>query len=211
MEKKAVFRRFLPLIIIVALTLAGFLLYGLLHGAVQNRFQISYVESPEAGVYAAAGCNKSTDALVIPAVYGDFPVEYVLDGSFSDMSIRTLKLEAVKEIGQMAFRNCQNLTEAELGKVERIGDHAFEFCRGLKGIVLPETVRQVGKRAFSFCQGLEAVYFLSDPGDLGEAIFDFCPNVVVYGTAGGHVEAYCTQNGLTFRVLPEEYKTGAAQ
>lgn len=199
----------LPIAIIIGVTLVGFLVYFAVHSAVQSRFRISYTESREAGVYAVSGCNKSTDVLTIPATYQGSPVSYILSGSFSDMSIRQLKLEAVKEIGAMAFRNCQSLTDAELGKVEVIGENAFEFCRGLKKVVIPETVKTIGKRAFSFCQGLEEVCFLSDPEDLGEAIFDFCPNVVIYGTPGGNVEAYCSQNGLQFRALEDNKKTDA--
>lgn len=208
--KKSHRRSIPPPLIIILLTLAAFLIYFAIYSAVQNRFQILYVPSQEDGVYAVSGYSKHTDDLMIPATYQGSPVGYVRSGSFSNMPIRTLKLEAVTHVGERAFRNCESLTEVQLGKVEVIGDNAFEFCRSLSCITIPETVQQVGKRAFSFCDLLEEVYFLSDPENLGENIFEFCPNVVIYGTPGGHVEEYCAQYALEFKSLPEEYKNGAA-
>lgn len=202
-------RTIAPVMIIVLVTLAALLLYFSVYSAVQNRFQLLYVEVPEHGAYAVSGCSKSTDELVIPATYQGSPVQYILKGSFSNMSIRTLTLEAVTDIGELAFRNCQSLTGIRLGKTEVIGDNAFEFCRSLVQITIPETVRQIGKHAFSFCSLLEEVYFLSDPENLGESIFEFSPKVVIYGIPGGNVEAYCAEYGLEFHPLPEEVKTGA--
>ncbi len=192
-----------PLLIIMGLTIAAFLIYFAIHSAVQNRFQILYTDSPEEGIYAVSGYSKHTDDLTIPATYRGHPVGYILNGSFSNALIRTLTLENVTHIGNLAFRNCVQLTSVQLGKTEVIGDNAFEFCRSLTTVTIPATVQQVGKRAFSFCEHLESVYFLSDPEDLGESIFEFCPDVVIYGTPGGYVEAYCAQYGLIFHPLPD--------
>lgn len=201
--KKSKHSGFPPLLIIIGLTLAAFLLYFTIHSAVQGRFQVLYTASQEPGVYAVSGYSKHTDHLQIPATYQGAPVGYILSGSFSNSPIQTLTLESVRHIGTMAFRNCEQLTQVTLGSAEVIGDNAFEFCRSLTTVTIPETVRQVGKRAFSFCQNLKSMYFLADPEILGENIFEFCPDIVIYGPPGGSVEAYCAQYGLAFQSLPE--------
>lgn len=199
-----------PLLIIVLVALALLGLYLGIHTAVEDRFRLLYAELSEEGVYAVAGCSKTTETLTIPASYQEKPVGYVLSDSFANMTIQTLTLEGSAHIQARAFRNCTALTQAQLGSAQSIGDNAFEFCRSLGSITIPESVTQIGKHAFSFCDTLQEVRFLADPAELGENIFEFSPNVVIYGTPGGHVEAYCAEYGLEFRSLPDEVKNGAA-
>lgn len=210
MQKKNPFSLKIPLLIITLGAVVLFLLYGGIQAAVENRWQLSYVEFAQEQVYAVSGCNKATEDLTIPAAYQQKPVGYILSGSFENMGIRTLTLEGSVHIRERAFRNCVMLTQVQLGQTQSIGDNAFEFCRSLGSITIPESVTAVGKRAFSFCEALREVYFLADPAQLGERIFEFCPEVVIYGTPGGNVEAYCAENGLEFRSIPEEIQTGAA-
>ena len=190
---------YIGLIIAACVTVVGFLVYFGISAGVENRFEILYVTDFRTGLLAVSGCSKATDTLTVPATQEGQPVSLILEDSFSNMSIKTLTLEAVISIGDRAFRSCALLSQVQLGKVESIGDHSFEFCKSLAAVILPETLQSVGKRAFSFCDKLEAVYFLSDPENLGEDIFDFCPNVVIYGIPGGTVEAYCQEYGLPFQ------------
>lgn len=188
-------------LIALGLTIAGFLIYIGISAGVENRFELSYTVDPATGVCAVSGCSKATDTLTVPAEHDGQPVSVILEDSFSNMSVQTLRLEAVAHIGDRAFRSCTLLSDVQLGKVESLGDHCFEFCKSLTAVTLPATVRSVGKRAFSFCDKLEAVYFLSDPETLGDSIFEFSPNVVIYGSPGGTVEAYCEEYGLPFRTI----------
>ena len=191
--------RYIALIIAVCVTAAGFLIFFGISSLSENRFKIHYVPDYQTGICAVSGCSKATDTLIIPAAYGGQPVGVILEDSFSNMSLQALTLEAVTHIGDRAFRNCSFLSQLQLGKVEYIGNHSFEFCKNLTAVTLPDTLQSVGIRAFSFCEKLEAVYFLSDPETLGENIFDFCPNVVIYGHPSGTVEAYCKEYGLPFQ------------
>lgn len=57
--------------------------------------------------------------------------------------------------------------------LERIGDHAFLYCRSLKAIDIPNTVTEIGSRAFSNCRSLESIV-IPDSVTLIETSFARC-------------------------------------
>ena len=186
-------------VIIILITAALLIGYNLLYNAVEDQFELSYILLTDGSGYSVTGSNKSTENLVIPETEKGLPVRNLSAECFSDTAIRTLKLTSVEQIGKLAFRNCMNLEKVELGQVTHIGDNAFEFCRKLQTITIPESVTHIGSNAFAFCDKLEAVYFLGDPAELGKNAFAYCPDVVIYGVADGNVAHYCAENGLTFQ------------
>lgn len=42
-------------------------------------------------------------------------------------------------------------------KVTSIGDHAFQYCIGLKTIDIPNSISSIGEYAFEYCEGLETI------------------------------------------------------
>lgn len=65
---------------------------------------------------------------------------------------------SVKKIGQRAFQDCKGLTNIEFpSNVTEIGDYAFDDCKGLTNLVIPSNISSVGSRAFSRCSGLTNV------------------------------------------------------
>ena len=42
-------------------------------------------------------------------------------------------------------------------KVTSIGDHAFQYCIGLKTIDIPNSISSIGEYAFDYCEGLETI------------------------------------------------------
>lgn len=65
---------------------------------------------------------------------------------------------SVKKIGQRAFEKCKGLTDIEFtSNVTEIGNYAFEDCNGLTNLVIPSNISSVGSRAFSRCSGLTNV------------------------------------------------------
>lgn len=66
--------------------------------------------------------------------------------------------EGITEIGNYAFRGCENLTEAVLPQaLTRIGEYAFSGCSALKEIAIPSTVRSIGSGAFAGSALISAV------------------------------------------------------
>lgn len=89
----------------------------------------------------------------------------------------------VTEIGENAFRFCDNLTGVTIpNSITRIGECAFQECSQLKTIVIPNSVEEIGNHAFDYA-GLTNV-------NLGNSI----------KTIGGNAFTGCQFTSLT---LPE--------
>lgn len=82
--------------------------------------------------------------------------------------------EAVSTIREYAFRDRENLVGFDFGTVKRIEDGAFEGCKSLKEVRLPNTIRYFGEYIFKDCEFLENIVFGSDTSFLGEGMFDGC-------------------------------------
>ena len=64
----------------------------------------------------------------------------------------------VKEIGEKAFNNCKLLSSVEIpDSVVLINSYAFMNCSGLKELSVPNNVTEIGYAAFSGCSSLEKI------------------------------------------------------
>lgn len=65
----------------------------------------------------------------------------------------------VETIGENAFDECKELTNIDIpNSVTTIGDSAYYGCSGLKRLVIPDSVIQIGNWAFYKCDGLVKLY-----------------------------------------------------
>lgn len=83
---------------------------------------------------------------------------------------------SVKKIGQRAFEKCKGLTDIEFtSNVTEIGNYAFEDCKGLTSLVIPSNISSVGSRAFSRCSGLTNVEIQTPTNvKFGSSVFSYC-------------------------------------
>ena len=83
---------------------------------------------------------------------------------------------SVKKIGQRAFEKCKGLTDIEFtSNVTEIGNYAFEDCKGLTNLVIPSNISSVGSRAFSGCSGLTNVEIQTPTNvKFGSSVFSYC-------------------------------------
>ena len=58
--------------------------------------------------------------------------------------------------------------------VARIGDNAFDYCKSLTRVAIPDSVTGLGKRAFSYCSGLTQVELGQGVASIGEQAFFYC-------------------------------------
>ena len=64
----------------------------------------------------------------------------------------------VKNIGNCAFDGCRNLKNVTIPEsVTEIGSGAFGFCSNLKSVTLPKSLRKIGESAFERCDSLTNV------------------------------------------------------
>lgn len=106
--------------------------------------------------------EKVEGAVIVPS-YAEYegesyPVTIIERDAFSGMGIKSVVLpDTVVEIEDSAFRNCPKLVEASLGKsLKIIGNLAFESCKWLRALNIPETVIQVGYHAIEGTRILES-------------------------------------------------------
>jgi len=96
----------------------------------------------------------------------------------------------VKSIGTSAFYNATGLSAIDFAdsQITTIGASAFQGCRGLLSIVLPETVTVIEDSTFAYCRALESVTIGSKVTSIGKTAFSAC-------------------NSLKSLVIPDEVKT----
>ena len=85
--------------------------------------------------------------------------------------------KGVTFIGQFAFDDCKNLTSVSLpNKLKGIDYAAFSGCDKLKKITIPKSVRTIGSWAFSNT-GLESVTIPNGVTDISYGTFSGCKNL----------------------------------
>ena len=99
------------------------------------------------GSYAFRVC-KSLQTINIPP-----RVKSIKMGTFLDCcSLTEVSFTyGLLSIGQSAFRGCISLVSINLPSVQVVGDLAFENCKGLNEIHLPDTVERIGTETFHNC------------------------------------------------------------
>ena len=81
----------------------------------------------------------------------------------------------VKEIQEMAFRYCYDLTSVTIpSSVTSIRDWAFGECYSLTSVTIPSSVTSIGSCAFRFCSGLTSVTIPNSVTSIGDGAFRSC-------------------------------------
>ena len=76
------------------------------------------------------------------------------------------------------FTGCKGLKELVIpNTVNSIGNYAFKDCKGLKSIVIPESVMLIGESAFEDCKRLKEVTILGSVKKMENSVFAGC-NVI---------------------------------
>lgn len=77
-------------------------------------------------------------------------------------------------IGKEAFYGIDTLTDITLPEtVEYIGEKTFMYCRGLKTVVFPDSLKVIGNSAFEDCD-LREIILSSSITQLGDYVFKYC-------------------------------------
>ena len=82
--------------------------------------------------------------------------------------------DGVTEISDRAFLRCESLREVmfEAGsELKMIGKSAFEFCKNLAKINLPEGVKSLGDYAFCLCESLKNIQLPNGLEKIGAGCF----------------------------------------
>ena len=92
------------------------------------------------------------------------------------------------KLGDYAFEGCRGLTSLTLpSSITSIGKSAFEYCSGLTSLTIPSSVTSIGDWAFEGCSGLTSIYvYTKNLPELGFNVFFGCnaKNCTVYVPKG---------------------------
>jgi hypothetical protein len=128
--------------------------------------------------------NSDPRTVEIPAEIEGIPVVEIGIKAFEGLNSvsydsigKVIIPESVKKIGEQAFYQCWDMTEAVIPEgVTYIGEGAF-YESGLKGkLTLPESLRHIDKWAFRFTEITE-IHLGSNIEYIGDAAFGDCPEL----------------------------------
>ncbi len=96
----------------------------------------------------------------------------------------------VTKIGAFAFDNCKELTGVTIpNSVTSIGRYAFNYCSHIRNISIPDSVTSIGDHAFYECSRLWSINIPQSVTSIGDYAFSGCSNLTgVYIT---NLEAWC--------------------
>ena len=102
--------------------------------------------------------TEATNAELNEAITDEWGVKYSKDGRKLLKAPQELDgtysiKEGTKIICDMAFDSCRSLSSLVIPEsVTSIGDYAFRGCKSLSSVVIPEGVTSIGKSAFYNCK-----------------------------------------------------------
>ena len=84
-------------------------------------------------------------------------------------------MQGVASIGDYAFEYCRSLTSITIpNSVTSIGDSAFEDCKSLTSITIPNSVTSIGYSAFDGCENLINITIPNSVTSIGDHAFEDC-------------------------------------
>ena len=98
-----------------------------------------------------------------------YPYAYVTGITFNS---------SVKEIGNYAFQNCENLSKLVLGTgVNTIGEYAFNGCTGLQTVTFKDKLSTINTGAFENCTNLTSITWGKGLDTIGKYAFKGCTSL----------------------------------
>jgi hypothetical protein len=132
-------------------------------------------------------------------------------GSCKDRDVTVATLydgKPVTAVGASAFENCRAVYSVTLPEgLSAIGDKAFKGCEVLSTVNIPEGVRVIGSEAFKNCKSLTGITLPESVTEIGDGAFAYCSNLREITLPsrvdqfGTHTFEWCTS--LVSVALPE--------
>ena len=97
------------------------------------------------------------------------------------------KRYTVTAIGEYAFDRCRGLTSIEIpNSVTSIGEYAFRSCSGLTSVEIPNSITSIGYNAFVLCTGLKGIEIPASVTNLENSAFSSCSGLESIVVAEGN-------------------------
>ena len=123
---------------------------------------------------------------------------------YTDSCPSVLDLTGVRGIAGSAFEYCRGLTSITIpDSMTSIGEYAFEDCSGLTSVTIPNSVTNIGDYAFQWCDGLTSVTIGDSVTNIGGSAFEGCSGLTKFKVDSNNPN-YKSVNGL---LLSKDGKT----
>ena len=136
---------------------------------------------------ALTGCDiPGNQVIVRQAVTGynndTYNVTAIKPQAFKGTAIKSLdtsKALKLRNIGEEAFAQCQQLEQATIVEgVTEMGERAFAACTALKSVTVPSTLRTIPQEAFKGCTALTSVNMMHGVGYIATNAFAGCTSLI---------------------------------
>ena len=133
--------------------------------------------------------------------------EEIAPTAFSDALLSEIYLpEGLKRIGYGAFMSSALKSIYVPGTVERIGSQMFAFCGQLETVALGKGVRIIGPHAFERTPALKGVSVPDTVKNIQKLAFVQTGDVRIFAVENSVAHRYAVQNQLQFDVTPGNYE-----
>ncbi len=133
---------------------------------------------------AFENCSKLTQLAVPKNVQSIGARAFYQDGALFMLYMRDADYSSLVSIGSEAFKDCTALSKfcsddsfVIPGRLESIGDSAFEGCKSIEAVDMNESVTTLGKAAFRNCGTLTSVVMSSKLTEISAEAFKGCNNL----------------------------------
>ena len=122
------------------------------------------------------GCDKNAVSVEIPAEIDSLPVTGIEEFAFNGSGLTNITIpNTVTDIGRYAFNGCRNLTAVVLPEnLERIDEGVFWDCINLKELKFPEKITYIGASAFRGDKNLSNIIIPDNTIEIGDHAFFGC-------------------------------------
>lgn len=156
------------------------------------------------GEYAFSGCSSLHDI-----TFGE-NIGYLCNGTFLGCSsIEEIVIpKNITYIGCDCFRDCINLSFADIQGAMEIDNNAFEHCTNIYNVQFPKSLIHISSNAFSFCQNLKTVIIQNKFIDIDETAFDYNVNIIIKAVQFSTAYYYTRQHNFYFcpTILNSDYR-----
>ncbi len=85
----------------------------------------------------------------------------------------------------------------------RIRESAFEGCKSLTRLTIPDSVTEIGEEAFLKCTSLTDITIPASVTEIGNDAFKGCISLTVHAPEGSYAEQYAKKNKIKFEAVAE--------
>ena len=121
---------------------------------------------------------ECTDGLVLSERDGEYTVTGYTGSDTRVVIPKAYKGKRVTSIGDYAFNYCRSITSVAVPNgVTTIGNWAFTGCTALTSIELPNSVTSIGKYAFEGCASVTSIEIPNSVASIGDYAFNYCTSL----------------------------------